>query len=279
VAIARIKDQVVAFGTNSTEFFFNNDTPNSPLLRIDQNALQIGMATKNSLSWSGDTLAWVAESPGWGDGSRSVWMLEGSRKGTRISTPVIERFLNAEGTSISSCTAWMENVAGHLIYVLNLSSADRTFVFDVLSGMWCEWTATTAIKFPGICATSQDGTVYIQDASSGRISTLLPTTYQDGGSNFTVSIVTDNYDFGSPIAKFQTGLWIIGDNTTGTLEVSEADDDYTTFNTARSIDMTQTRKFLGEGGMFYQRAYKLEYTQNAALRLQKMSLALDMGDG
>ena len=278
-AIARLKDMIVAFGKASTEFFFNNGTTNSPLQRIPANAMQLGMATRNSLAQTGDTLVWVAEAPGVGDGGRQVWAIEASRNGMRLSTPVIERFLNAEGSSISSCTAWMESVAGHMLYVLNLSSASRTFVYDFSSKSWTEWSAITAVKFTGIAATSLNGTVYVQDATNGRIYTLNPTTYQDSGSNFTVTIQTDKYDFGTPMAKFQHGFWLIGDNTTSTINVSEADDDYTSFNTARTIDMTATRKYLGMGGMFFQRAYKIEYTQNAALRLEKMVLGIDVGNG
>jgi len=172
----------------------------------------------------------------------------------------------------------MESIGGHLIYVLNLASADRTFVFDTTSGMWSEWSATTAVKFNGIAATSKNGTVYVQDATNGRIYTLTPTTYQDNGSNFTVTLQTDNYHFGTPMAKFQSGFWIIGDTTAGTINVSESDDDYATWNTARTIDMTAVRKYLGEGGMFFQRAYKLEYTQNAALRLEMLMLKIEVGD-
>jgi hypothetical protein len=278
-AIARLKTMIVAFGTASTEFFFDNGTVNSPLLRIPANAMQLGMATKNSLAQAGDTLVWVAEAPAIGDGGRQVWAIEASTKGTRISTPIIERFLNAEGTSMSSCTAWMESVAGHLIYVLNLSSASRTFVYDFTSLSWTEWSAITAVKFTGIAATSLNGVVYVQDAANGRIYTLSPATYQDSGSNFTVTLQTDKSDFGTPMAKFQHGLWLMGDNTTGTINVSEADDDYTNFNAARTIDMTATRKYLGMGGMFFQRAYKLEYTQNAALRLEKLTLGIDVGNG
>jgi hypothetical protein len=280
-AIVRLKDQIMAMGKHSIEFFFNNGTANSPFLRIDQNSLTLGLSSKNTLAWAGDTVMWVAEAPGQGSGGRQVWVIESSRKGMRVSTPAIERILNAEGSSISSATAWMENVAGHLIYVLRLSSTARTFVYDLSCGMWTEWTAgaSHATQFAGSSATSLNGVVYVQDVANGRIYTLNPTTYQDNGTTFTVTIQTDNYDFGTPLAKFQSGLWLLGDNTTGTIDVSEADDDFTTFNTARSMDVTGSRKYLPEGGMFFQRAYKLDYTQNAALRLQKMSLMLDIGDG
>src|SRR3990167_5837528 len=46
-AIVRLKYQIMALGGHSSEFFFNNGTTGSPLLRIDQNALSLGCATKN----------------------------------------------------------------------------------------------------------------------------------------------------------------------------------------------------------------------------------------
>jgi hypothetical protein len=280
VAIARMKDQIVAFGKFSTEFFFNNQNPvGSPLLRIDQNALQIGLASKTSLAWSADTMMWVSEAPAQGQGGRSVWKMEGLSKVVSVSTPIIDRFLNAEGTSITSCSAWMEVVDGHLLYVLNLSGADRTFVYDVDMNQWSEWSNTGTAKFPGAYATSKDGVTYIQDATNGRIYKLDPATYQDSESNFTVTVQTDNYDFGSPFNKFQDGLWVVGDNTTGTLNVTETDDDYANFNSTRPIDMTQTSKYLSQGGSFQRRAYKLTYTENAALRLSKLVLKLRIGNG
>ena len=278
-AIAQQKEQLIAFGKTSTEFFFDNANSGSPLQRIVQNSFQVGMSSRNTLAQSGDILMWVSENSATGDGGRSVWKLDGLTKMINVGIPAVNRFLAAEGTSISSATAWMERVAGHLIYVINLASANRTFVYDVDENMWCEWEiAAGGAKFNGISATSGNGTIYIQDASNGRIYTMSPTTYQDSGSNFTVTIQTDNYWFGSPMIKFQVGLWILGDNTTGNLNVTEADDDYTTFNTARTIDLSQTRKYLAEGGAFFSRAYRLTYADNFPLRLTTLSLELKMGN-
>ena len=279
IAIAKQKDQIIAFGRFSTEFFFDNANTGSPLQRIDQNSLQIGMSHANTLAQSGDNILWVSENPAHGDGGRSVWQIYGMTKVKVVSTPVIDRFLAAEGTAISSATCWIERVAGHHLYVLNLSTADRTFVYDLNEETWCEWEiAAGGAKFNGMAATSNAGTVYIQDATNGRIYTLDPAIFRDSGANFTVTLQTDNYDFGTPFSKFEEGLWLIGDNTTGTINITESDDDYTTFNTARTIDMTATRKFLPEGGMFFQRAYRATYTQNAALRLSKLVLKLKVGN-
>ena len=278
-AIAQQKEQLVAFGKRSTEFFFDNANSGSPLQRIVQNSFQVGMASRVTLCQSGDILIWVSECASAGDGGRSVWILDGLSKLKNVGIPTVNRFLAAEGSSISSATAWIERVAGHLLYVLNLSSANRTFVYDIDENMWCEWEiAAGGAKFNGIAATSGAGTIYIQDATNGRIYTMSPTTYQDSAANFTVTIQTDNYWFGSPMIKFQAGLWVIGDNTTGSLSVTEADDDYTTFNTARTIDLSTSRKFLAEGGAFFSRAYRLTYADNYPLRLTTLSLNLTMGD-
>ena len=63
------------------------------------------------------------------------------------------------------------------------------------------------------------------------------------------------------------------DFTTGTnaLSVSWSDDDYTTFVTNRSLDLTQASDFLTRLGFYRRRSYRLQHTSNARLRI----LALD----
>jgi hypothetical protein len=269
-AIARQKDQIIAFTKNRVEFFFNNGNPTgSPLLRIDQNTLGFGIASKNSLAFSGETLCFVGENSADGDAGRAVWIIQSLGKVRDISPPHINRVLAAEGASISSCTAWMERVAGQLVYVLNLSSADRTFVYSVDSGYWCEWSnAAGTGRFPGISATSLNGTTYIQDAANGRVYTFPPTTFQDSGTNFTVTLQTARSNFGSAARKTESALSVVGDTTTGNLGVATSDDDYTTFTTARNIDMAKPLKRLTQLGSFYSRSHRFTYTANDALRLQ-----------
>lgn len=278
-AIHLQKDQIIAFGKNSIEFYFNNGNPTgSPLLRLDKNSLDFGIATKNSLAWSGSVALFVGENSARGDGGRSVWMIANLGGIKEVSTPVINRFLAAEGSSISSCTAWMERVAGQLVYVLNLSSANRTFVFSLDTGIWNEWEiAAGGAKFNGIAATSLNGTLYIQDATNGRIYTMLPTTYRDSGTDFTETLQTEKKDFGTGNRKFESALSIVGDTTTGNLGVATSDDDYTTFSTARNIDMSLDDKKLTRMGSFKRRAYRYTFTSNAPLRLQASRHLIETG--
>jgi hypothetical protein len=280
-AIHRQKDQIIAFTKNRVEFFFNNGNPTgSPLLRIDQNTLGFGIAHKNSLAFSGETLCFVAENSADGDGGRCVYIVQSLGKVREISTPVLNRILAAEGTTISTCSAWMERVAGQLIYVLNLDASERTFVYSVDNDLWCEWEdAAGGSKFNGIAATSLNGVTYVQDAANGRIYTMSATTYQDSGVTFSVTKQTPRSNFGSPKRKFEPALDLIADITTGTCSVAVSDNDFSSFTTLGTIDMTLPVKRLTRLGSFYSRSHKFTYTQNAAYRAQAFVPEVKEGTG
>lgn len=272
-AIHKQKDQVLGFTKNRIEFFFNNGGSPAPLLRIDQNTIGVGLAAKGSLAWSGEISCFVTENSADGSGGRSVMMII-SGKAVDIGTPVINRFLNAEGTSISTCTAWMERVAGQLVYVLNLSSADRSFVYNLNEGQWDgEWEdADGGNKFNGISATSLDGTVYIQDAANGRIYTFPTTTFQDSGTTITVTLQTEGRDQGTRNRKFVPEVELVGDTqSSGTATLLASDNDYSSFTTIGTFDLTQERKVINRCGSYVgKRAWRVTHAQNTAFRAQAL---------
>lgn len=277
-AIISQRDQIVAFYKNYIDFYFNNGNPTgSPLLRHEQNGMDFGIASKATLAWSGSTVCFVGENASSGDGERSVWMISGIKKIGEISNAAINRFLRAEGSSISSATAWMERIAGQLVYVLNLSSANRTFVYNVDNPGWTEWEAAGGGKFNVIAVTSLNGVVYGQDASNGRIYTLLSTTFQDSSVDFTVTLQPAKTDLGTDNRKFETELSVVGDTTTGNLSVTYSDDDGANYSTARTIDLSQSHKRLMRMGSFRERIYRYTYADNYALRLQAARHDIEIG--
>ena len=268
-AIHRQKDQIIAFKKSAIEFYFNNGNPSgSPLLRIDQNTLNFGIAHKNSLAFSGETACFVSEDAGGGDGSRSVYVIQSLGKVSEIASPNISRILTAEGLSISSCTAWMESVAGHLVYCLNLAAANRSFVYDVDQGIWSEWLSATSTRFNIVSATSKDGVIYGQDASSGYIYTFQNSVYRDAGAAFPVILQTPRSNYGSANRKYEDELEIIGDVSSGTITVEVSDDDFQTWTNVGSIDMSEQQKSVTRLGGFWNRAHRFTFTANAPLRVQ-----------
>jgi hypothetical protein len=274
------KDQIIAFTKNRIEFFFNNGNPtNSPLLRIDQNTLGFGLASKESLAWAGEIACFVSENSGNGDGGRSVYMIASLGKVSEISQPPLNRILAAEGPSISSCSAWMERLNGHLVYWLNLASVDKTFVYDIEAGMWSEAESATSTRFNLVSATSKNGTVFVQHATDGRIYSFQPTVYQDAGTTFEVVLQTARSNFGSPMSKTETELALIGDTTLGSVSVSVSDNDYSSFAARGSIDMSVPDKKTTRLGSFYNRAHKFVYASTSSFRVQAWVPEMKQGIG
>ena len=277
--IYRQKDQILGFTKNRIEFFFNNGNPtNSPLLRIDQNTIAMGIAHKNSLASSGEIACFVSENPG--DGAmRSVYMIQSLGKVAEIADSKIKRFLNAEGLSISSCSAWMATLSGQLVYHLNLAAANRSFQYGVDSGLWAEAEDTVSTKLNIVSATSKNGVVYAQHATDGRIYTFQPTVYQDAGTSFEVVLQTARSNFGSGKKKYEDVVEVVGDTSTGTLNVDVSDDDYASWTTVGEIDMSQPSKRATRLGAFYARAHRFRYAANAPFRVQAFIPGVRVGTG
>ena len=264
------KDQIAAFTKNRVEFFFNNGNPTgSPLLRIDQNTMGIGLASRESLAWSGETACFVGENSGDGDGGRAVYIMQSLSKVRDISTPVINRVLANEGVSISSCTAFMERLSGQLVYGLDLKVADRTYLYGVDSGMWSEAESSTSTRLNISGATSRNGTIYLQDSGTGTIYQASPNLFQDNLTDFTVTLQTPRMNWGTPLRKYEPSLSIVGDSTLSTVQVYVNDDDSTsTYNLLGQIDMTKPQKRITRLGGFYDRAHRFEYQAASSFRVQ-----------
>ena len=271
-AILRQKDQIIALGGSSLELFFDNANTASPFQRIDQNAIQVGLLSSDTLDQAGDVICFVSTNK---KEEYSVWMIDGLSSVNKISTPGIERTLRA--ASSSTMSAFLMRSMGHLLYVLNLGTANRTLVYDVKEQIWCEWVDSSGNEFNCNFSTEKAGEIYLQDATNGRTYKFSPSTFQDNSSNFTVTLQTSAYDFETTNKKFMPELDVYGDTTTGSLSISWTDDDYTTFSTARTIDLSLTKKRLTRLGQFRKRAFKCTYADNYALRLEGLEVKIKEG--
>jgi hypothetical protein len=140
VALARLLNYIVAFGTYTTEFFFDagNPSPGSPLAPYTSGMLNIGCAVASSVVQSNNQLFFVGVTKQRG---RSVYSLTGTNPQV-LSTPSVERILNAD--DLSEVYAFCVKIAGHQFYVLTLINSSITLACDLATGDWKEWTSLTA---------------------------------------------------------------------------------------------------------------------------------------
>lgn len=276
IGLLRYKNQLVAFGRETTEFFYNagNET-GSPLARTPQAFIRLGCAGPKALTQFEDTVAWVSSSDKNGVG---VYVLDGYAP-KRISTPTVDTQLQLSNLSDVYVTAI--RMVGKSFVVVTTTST--TFVYCLEDDSWHEWASTYPLWHKltgttgsnslvyGISASSTNGRVYVVNSSGFQ--------YQDDGVDYTMTLQTTKFDGDTTARKFLNKLTLVGDQTpsTATMYVSWSDDDYNTFNTARTIDMSGSAQYLSNCGQFRRRAFKLVNSDSTFVRLEALEMQLKKG--
>lgn len=275
VALKRQNNQIVAFGETGIEYFYDaGNAGQSPLARNDGAAQRIGSTNTDSVCANERALFFISQSE---LGGRAAWMIS-DFKPEKISIEWVDKLLEAEGSSISTSHSYLLRVSGHLFYVINLTS--RTLVYDTEEKMWHEWSSNSSGSHAVFaCPFSCDGLgyAYLQHTSNGKIYQFNPTIYQDDGVAILFDAVSGLFDDGSNNRKVCNRFTLLSDktSTSSLVTVSYSDDDYTTWSTGRTVDLS-VRPFLTRLGMFRRRAFRLQYTDNLPFRVEDIELDLNV---
>lgn len=290
VVLGLYRNQVVAFGEWTTEFFTDigliqtyTTTPNStnttlvtigsPLQRTLGGAgtIPIGCAAPLSIVSADQTYYWIARDQSGGHG---VAQLEGVNA-KFVSQAPFDRILDAEGDNLVNARCFHIKLGGHSFYVVQLTN--RTLVMDITDGSWTEWASPSGGKFSCSFACEFSGRPYMLDDSVGNVYEFSNTTYQDNGSNFPVILQTNRIDFDTSKRKFLRSIELIGDQVNTTVWISFSNDDYQTWSNPRACDMSLSRVQLTQFGNFRRRAFMLTHTDNTPLRLSAIDFNIDLG--
>lgn len=308
IALGRQNNQIVAFGEYGTEFFYDNganQTTGTPLARNQNTFLQVGTPSPYAIGQNEQNCFFVGVSR---TGGRVVWKLEGFSP-KEISTPAVERVLDAEGSEITKANGYLVRLIGHFFYVLCLSN--RTLVYDIDLDLWHEWTSTTqttitqgqingddlntlsinAGETTGIfnttefvwryatdtCSCANTGEIYVLHKNTGVIGKFSASTYTDLNQIIRCEVNTPTFDFNSSNRKFLQRIQILGDNVTDTVFVRWSDDDYQTWSNLKYLQMS-TRPVLFRLGSFRRRAFNIYYTDDAPLRLNGIDFTYSESD-
>ena len=275
VAIARHVNYVLAFGSFSIEVFYDAENASgSPLDRNESISFKVGLAARDTICQTDKRFFWVGQSQ---TGEASVWILDGLAP-SKVSNEFIDRILQAEGSNLSSATAWICHHKGHTLYVLNLNA--RTIVYDCDEKIWVDWSinsASTHAVLPFKYATQgPNEKILILHNTDGKVYKLDPTVYQDTAGAILCHIITGKVDMGTMQQKRQFRLELVADKeSSGTVTVDWSDNDYQSWGTSRSLDLT-TRPYTKAGGIFRRRAYRFKHETNAAFRAEAFEVDFSM---
>ena len=275
VSIVKHLNYLVAFGTFSTQFLYNNGTtPGSPLGIAQSYTSEIGCANGDSVAASSNTVLWIGTSKSFGKG---VYIMDGVSP-VKVSTNAVDKHIEAD--DLSKVYSYIYSISGHTMYVLTLHSSNKTLVYDLNEKMWYTWTMYTGTQEGYFRPTyfTNLGSPFCLDDDNANLYYLSTSTYQDNGQPIYCRTVTDNSDNGSTKRKFYGRLEIIGDKVAGTLQVRHSGDDYNTWSNYRSIDLNASRAQIYLSGADRRRAWEFLCTSNVPLRLDGAEIDFRIGE-
>lgn len=172
--------EVWAFGTTSTEVFYNSGQADFPLTRIQGAFNEIGCAAAYSVAKMDNQIYWLGkDARGFGMVYRAAGYI-----GQRISTHAIEWQIQQYG-DLSGTTSFTYQQDGHSFYQLNFPQAGVSWVFDAATGAWHErayWGGTAFERHRADNQCAFGGVTIVGDYENGNIYALDPLTYADNGN-------------------------------------------------------------------------------------------------
>lgn len=278
IGLARYKNQLVAFGRETIEFFYNagNET-GSPLSRTPQTFVRMGCAGYKAIAQFEDTVAWVSASDKNGVG---VYLMDNFQP-KRISIPQIDAQIQL-GSFDDIYVSGVRLLGRSFVVVTILAT---TFVYCIEDDSWHEWNSYSAYPlWHKLTGTSGNNSVVYSisaRATGGKVYKIDSTDlqYQDDGNNYTMLAQTNKYDADMMRRKFLTRLTIVGDQTASStdLSISWTDDDYLTISSPRTVDLSDENQYLTNCGQFRRRAFFLSNTSNQFVRLEALEMQIKEG--
>lgn len=279
-AIARVGQYIVALGTASIQYFYDAANPTGTPLAAQSTVLRIGFIG-GLVAWK-DGLIFLGREHG---NSPTVFNLKGLSAEPLSEAPLRRRLLDTTYNATSGSPGVILTLNGHAVYTWYRSpgAIEPTYALDLANGVWTrlefgatgDFAARTAVLVP-----FANGFRTVVSFLGGRTSYKLdPLVYQDNGVNFTASFRSLFTDFGTRRMKFGSRLIVNADRTPASslMSISWTDDDYQTFSTPRTVDLSNQYPHLYALGSFRTRAWKFEYADNYPLRW--ISAELDYNQG
>lgn len=273
VGLVKYKNYVVALGETTTQFFYDAGLQyGSPLQPYLNASAATGVVSQLAWQKLGDTVFAVTRTAEFGP---QASMLEGTNWKT-ISNPYIDKILAVQGT-FAFLRTWVASAGGHSFFGIRTAAA--TLVYDTATNEWEVWDKTdgTPLQFTAFISDLATGENYVQDPTTGNLAPMNATIYQDSGVPFTASIRTGLVDLNNKRRKFWGRLDIVGDQGSSTINVSYTDDDYNTYSSPRTVDMSEVRPALFRNGSSLRRAYLIEQTDDQPMRLLRLEQTVEQG--
>lgn len=275
VGCVRHKQFIMAFGTQSVQFFYNAGLTPFPLSKATAMTLRIGAVSADAIAQISDTTFWCGSTP---QGGLSIFQYDGNV--SRISTPEIDANLVLSGAGSVSLTTIRFYGRSFVLVV----AGSLTFAYCVEEKFWHEWSGTPLwFKCAGLSTISGSMVNYgISNVDTGGrvfIMNQASPVFRDNSVAYTARIQLPTQDFGTRKMKFWHDVEIVGDEeeTSSVITLIYTDDDYQNEVTHGASDLSNDRVRFTRLGASRRRAFILTHSAAAAFRLEALEGNVTIG--
>lgn len=307
VSLARYKNNILAFGVDSCEPFYNAGNPSgSVLARSDQNFFKVGAFGANSIVNVEDTIYWLGVS---GSKGAAVYRLDGYTP-VKVSTAEIESLLTILTGSITTgefLYLGAASVCGSInLFLTNISryvetgitSSIQSLLYDVTLKIWHGWGAGIGVgtdyqygSFHLPAYVSYYNQVVFGGIGTGTIYRLWPsevsyfrdnTTDGADGSAYNMIVSTRKVNFGTNNRKTIKRITLNCDrHSSGSVSVRYLDDDSLNISQTTSLgsfDISAANPQIHRGGSFVGgRIWSFTHSEAEDFRMESVTFDYEVG--
>lgn len=273
VGLARLSNRLLAFGGETVEAFYNaGNTAGSPLGRIPQLHQRIGLIPMNATGIGGghyyctigEKIYFVGR---FANNSNAGLFTFDGQNFIKISSSYMDKILSEKSSALYSVNSVIINDIP-MVAISTTSYGTSPYSALLYSPSWNEWFEWNSTVF----STVNNGKYFLGLGSNQHhiYSFASSDNWQDDGTSYSSSIQFKLPTNGAS-TKFMPMYGVDADTDTGglanTLTAEISTDDCVTFSTLGTIDLTQDRKVLFEGGSFTKAWMRLSNTNSRPYRI------------
>jgi hypothetical protein len=276
IGLIRYKQYVMAMGQKSLQFFYNAGQTPFPLQCSTTMTVKVGCVSADAMTSISDVVFWVGSTP---EGGLSLFRYDGGVQ--KVSTAEIDSLMLIAGASQISLTSIRFYGRSFVLCIVG----SRTLVYCIEEQAWHEWVSGTAVLWYK-CAAVSIGSTMVNYAisnisTSGKVYVMNQAllAYTDDGFTYSANPQLALLDFGSKKRKFWDSLEIVGDRETSAspFSISYSDDDYQTFQTWGTVDLSDARPIARRLGSSRRRAWSFSHSADTPMRIEAAEIGARLG--
>lgn len=261
--VVKVKSRIVGMYSGSAEFYYNAGNPAGSVLSLIKGA-STNIGTYD-FAQCGDYVMLIGAPSS--EQSINCYLIVGDAI-QEITSPPVSRNLS-QVCALESSLLSGGRIGGNDFFFFSIGSNASSWMYCIQTKTWCESALAADYMFAG---TPLAGGLFAVNQANSILYQVSSTAFQDGGSNFSVTIQTELKVINKGKGFVIKSVELLADNqASGSTSLSISGNDYASFQTIGSFDLTATRKKLFRCGYYTSHAaFKLEDSGNNAWRGQAL---------